>query len=202
MKQNNAWYNSAAWCAAFVLTGWLGVGVAQEIAAGWFKAGSDPKDYDMGSDSSVVLDDKPSGYIRSSKPDAKGFGTYMQMFDASDYLGKRVRFSAMVKTEDVQNWASLWMRVDGENKAIAFDNMQNRSLKGTQTWTRSAVVLDVDAKLAKRIAFGIMLAGKGAMWVNNVKFETVGEDVPVTDMTKNSPPSLPKKPANLDFGPR
>jgi hypothetical protein len=58
----------------------------------------------------------------------------MQSFDAKmmqNYLGKRVRFSAAVKTEDVQSWAGLWMRVDKGSQTVEFDNMQDRPLKGT-----------------------------------------------------------------------
>jgi len=43
-----------------------------------------------------------------------GFGTLMQDFRADHYQGKRVRFSAFVKTEAAQDWAGLWMRVDKE----------------------------------------------------------------------------------------
>jgi hypothetical protein len=35
------------------------------------------------------------------------------------------------------------MRVDRGQKPTAFDNMQNRAIKGTQPWTRHEIVLDV-----------------------------------------------------------
>jgi hypothetical protein len=172
--------------------------IGADETAGWFKAGDHPKDYDMGVDRTAVFGGRPSGSIRSNKPEPQGFGTYMQMFEAGDYRGKRVQFSAFVKTDNVENWSSLWMRVDGEDKrAIAFDNMQKRPIKGTQNWTKYSVVLDVDAK-ASAIAFGVLLAGKGAVWVNDVKFEVVGQDVPVTDMYKDRP-KLPSGPANVGF---
>src|SRR5450631_487339 len=41
-----------------------------------------------------------------------GFGTLMQDFRADHYQGKRVRFSAFVKTEAAQDWAGQWKRVD------------------------------------------------------------------------------------------
>jgi hypothetical protein len=166
-----------------------------DTEGGWFKAGSHPAHYDMGADRTVVLNGKSSGFIKSNRPDPEGFGTYMQMFDASDYRGKRMQFSASVKTENVDNWASLWMRVDGESKPIAFDNMQKRQIKGTQNWTRYSIVLDVDSVKATKIAFGVMLSGKGSVWIDNVRFEPVGENVPVTDMLKETS----KGPRNLSF---
>ena len=46
--------------------------------------------------------------------------------------------------EEVKGWAGLWMRVDGKEKTgIAFDNMANRSIKGTTDWKTYEVVLDV-----------------------------------------------------------
>src|SRR5215471_16702910 len=52
------------------------------------------------------------------------------------------RISAMVRTADAQ-WAGLWMRVDKGPNMVAFDNMQNRSIKGTSGWQEYEVVLDV-----------------------------------------------------------
>jgi hypothetical protein len=185
---SNAWLR---WAALVLIVPAPVIGAE---AVGWHKTGSHPEDYDMGTDQSVAYHGKSSGYIRSNKPDPRPFGTYMQMFEATEYLGKRVRFSAFVKCENVENWASLWMRVDGESKPIAFDNMQNRPIKGTQPWTQYSVVLNVDAAKATRIAFGVLLDGKGAVWIDEVRFETVDESVPVTDMIK----PLPPKP-NLGF---
>jgi hypothetical protein len=194
MTQTKGLRNSGLWCAALVLLVSVPV-IGANDAPGWIKAGDHPNDYDMGIDRSVSLRGKSSGYIKNNKPDPGGFGTYMQMFDAEDFRGKRVQFSAFVRSENVENWAGLWMRVDGENKPIAFDNMQNRAIKGTQTWTRYAVVLDVDSAKARRIAIGVLLAGKGAVWIDDVRFETVGENVPVTEVKA----PVPSGPRNLGF---
>jgi hypothetical protein len=52
-------------------------------------------------------DGRPSAYLKAQNPVVQGFGTLMQNFRADHYLGKRVRFSAFVKTERAQNWAGL-----------------------------------------------------------------------------------------------
>ena len=75
-----------------------------------------------------------------------GFGALSQFIRADDYRGKRVRFSAYVKTHDVSaasSGAGLWMRVDGNGGILAFDNMQNRPIMGTTDWKLVSVVLDV-----------------------------------------------------------
>jgi hypothetical protein len=159
--------------------------------SGWHKAGSHPADYDMGSDA-IAFTGGSSGFIRANKPMPGGFGTYMQTIDAAEYRGKRLRLSAYVKSDSVGSWAGLWMRVDDATKPIAFDNMQDRAIKGTQNWTQHSIVLDVGAN-ATAVAFGILLSGGGAVWIDDVTFETVGQDVPVTDTM------LRTGPQNLDF---
>ena len=161
--------------------------------SGWFKAGKSPEEYDMGTDTKVAYTGTSSGYIRGSKADSKSFGTYMQMFDAGEYRGKRVRLSAYVKSENIENWAGVWMRVDRDQKSTAFDNMQNRAIKGTQPWTRHEIVLDVDAK-ATKIAFGILLSGNGSVWIDDVALDVVSDQVPVTDMHAQT-----TVPRNLNF---
>jgi hypothetical protein len=84
--------------------------------------------------------------------------------------------------------------VDNGTDTVAFDNMQKRAIKGTLGWQRYEVVLDVPAK-ATGIAFGILLAGPGALWLNGTNFEVVGAEVPVT----STYPQMQPGPTNLGF---
>jgi hypothetical protein len=160
----------------------------------WFMAGSHPKDYELGIDTIITYQGKNSGYIKSIAAETEGFGTMMQMFKANDYRQKRLRFSGMVKSEGIEGWAGLWMRVDGPNKGLSFDNMENRPIKGTTDWQKYEVVLDAP-ETSIHIAFGILLEGKGQAWLNDVHFAEVGTDIPVTGSSRE----YPDKPANLDF---
>ena len=165
------------------------------VPKGWLIAGSRPADYESGTDSAAAHNGHPSAYLKSITPEVPGFGTLMQDFRADHYLGKRVRFSAFVRTADAQDWAGLWMRVDKESKQVAFDNMQNRPIKGTTTWQRYDVVLDVPRD-ATGVFFGVLLSGSGTVWLNDAKFEIVDPAVPTTDagMVRGA-----DEPANLDF---
>jgi hypothetical protein len=93
--------------------------------------------------------------------------------------------SAWAKADGVADWAGLWMRVDGPDtrktgKSLSFDNMQNQPIKGTSDWTRYEIVLDVpQATIA--LAFGILLEGKGEVWLDDVQFTVVGPDTPTTN---------------------
>ena len=165
---------------------------------GWFLAGNSPSNYEIQRDTLVTYSGKPSGRLAStSQP--KGFGTMMQCVDAADYRGKRLRLSGFVKAKDVKNWAGLWMRVDGpgtQPKSLAFDNMQNRAIKGTSDFKEYSVVLDV-AKEATAICFGILVDDEGTVWLSGVQLEPVPLTVPVTDTMRNWQGQ--KKPKNLDF---
>lgn len=164
----------------------------------WFMAGSHPQDYEAGIDSNVTYNGKNSGFIKSIVEEAKGFGTLMQMFKADDYRNKRMRFAAVVKSEEIADWAGLWMRIDGpeQGKFLGFDNMQNRPIKGTTAWQNYEVVLDVPQE-SVAIAFGILLRGTGQAWLSDVHFEEVSTDVPVTSLSKGA--QYLDGPGNLDF---
>lgn len=162
---------------------------------GWFLAGSDPKSYEIG----VVKDQERKGnvgYLKSVK-EANGFGTVMQSFIPTDYLGKRVRLTGYIKSKDVKDWAGMWFRIDGEDKnPLGFDNMQKRAIKGSTNWKKYEIVLDAPEN-SKAFAFGVLLAGTGEVWLDDLKFEVVDKSVPLTDITsKNSSPS---KPQNSSF---
>jgi hypothetical protein len=146
---------------------------------GWFVAGSKPAEYESGIDQLATYNGHPSVYLRATKPIVEGFGTLMQDFRADHYLGKRVRFSAWVKTDSAQDWAGLWMRVDKGTQQVAFDNMQNRPIKGTASWQKYDVVLDVPQD-ATGIFFGVLLSGSGTVWLSDTKFEVVGPTVLTT----------------------
>ena len=163
----------------------------------WFMAGSHPKDYEHGIDTNTTYESKNVAYLKSVVDNAAGFGTHMQMFKADDYRNTRMRLSAAVKSEGIEGWAGLWMRIDGpEQRMLGFDNMENRSIKGTTDWHKYEVILDVPQE-SVAIAFGLLLTGKGQAWVSEVQFEEVGADVPTT--SHEAYEDLPEKPGNLDF---
>ena len=164
------------------------------VPEGWILLGDHPANYDASVDSQAVNNGIPSACLKSIKPAPEGFGTLMQNLGATEYLGKRIRLSAFVKSAGVQAWAGLWLRVDKGKNSVAFDNMQNRPIKGTTVWQRYEVVLDVPRD-ATGIAFGILLAQTGAVWLNSAKLEIVDNNTPTTI----APSSLPKAPRNLDF---
>jgi hypothetical protein len=187
---------------AFLLAGGAGSDYADR-PADWYGGGDG---YELSRDDMVKHAGQACGSVKSTGDGAKGFGTLTQGFLADNYQGKRLRMSGFVKTEGVEGWAGLWMRVDGKDKTdLAFDNMSKRSIKGSTDWQRYEVVLDVPAD-AHSIFFGFLVAGKGQGWVDDIAFEAVGKDVMTTDLKLhptdregNPPEGLPEEARNLDF---
>ncbi len=161
---------------------------------GWFKSGASPADYDVSIDQNERFHGKPSCYIKS-RNSPRGFCTLMQIFKADAYLGKRVKLTGNAKSERLEDWAGFWMRVDGpEKKQLSFDNMQDRPIKGTTGWTKYQVVLDVPDD-GFHIAFGLLMGGRGQVWMADLSLEIVSSDVPTTDLVA----VYPDKPINLKF---
>lgn len=186
---------------AIILAGVLltaNAAISAEAPKNWFAAGSHPKDYEMSLDRKINHDGKASAQLKSVAANPSGFGTLMQTFNADSFRGQRVRMSGYVRAEDIDDWAGLWMRIDGaKGEALGFDNMQQRPIKGTSDWTKYEIVLDVPDE-AKEIAFGLLLSSEGKAWMDDLNFETVGKDVPTTG-SGSSRKDKAKGPANLDF---
>ena len=165
------------------------------IPKGWFAGGDAPDRYEMGLDPTVTYENRPCVTIKAG-PDPNEFAALGQSFKADGYRCKRLRFSAAVRSMDLENMAALFMKVSGANgKDLAFDNMRNRKITGTNDWTHHAIVLNV-AEEAENIIFGFFLSLKGQVWMADVRLETVGREVPTTDLTEEMAPYFP---VNLGF---
>lgn len=195
----------------FVLLGLASTAFAQDanpVPPGWALAGSNPAHY-------LVVVDHPdtgaggaSASLASRSGQADGFGTLMQQIEADEYRGKHVRFTARIKTRDVDGRATLWLRVDGPGNVEVLDNMTapKRYLQGDNEWVENSLVLDVpDGAVA--ISYGVGLHGNGKVWLDEVKLESVDQNIPVTttllpfEGTKGLAPAerLLPTPTNLGF---
>ncbi len=189
-----------AWPLALLAALGSGLGfAAADLPQGWFKDGKAPRQYRAGVDAEVSLSGGRSAYLQSWTAVPPIYGTLMQRLDAERWRGKRVRLAGWLRTREVDHddgWAGLWMRVDGpDGRAYAFDNTSEAPVRGTSGWSRVAVVLDIDDS-AEAVAFGFMLVGSGRAWADDLAFEEVGDDVPVTAEGRRR---LPREPINLGF---
>lgn len=130
----------------------------------------------------------------------KGFGTLMQRCKPDNYLGKRIKMTAYVRSEKVSDWAGLWLRVNqaGSQQSLSFDNMQDRAIKGTTDWAKYEIVLDVPIN-ASMLAYGTLLSGEGQVWFDKFSFEIVGDTVKPTGTINGGRSQIQLEPNNLDF---
>ncbi len=130
----------------------------------WLLAGMAPQDFE-------VVNASPGGQTLKNKVAAPAdFGTLMQMGPAGALAGKRVKLSATLQATGVTGWAGLWMRVDGPNGVLAFDNMEDRPISGTAAAKPYEVILDVPAN-AVSVAFGVLLTSAGSVTASGFTFQ-------------------------------
>jgi AraC-like DNA-binding protein len=166
---------------------------------GWIVTGTVTQKYEVGFDNEVFFKGTKSVFLRSMDMEFEvgDYCTVMQQFKAKNYVGKRVRFSAFVKTNGVSGWGGLWMRIDNvTSNVIKIDNMQDRAIKGNVDWNYYSVVLDVPESSAI-INIGMLAYGIGELWMDNISFNVVDRNVPTTDVDISS--ELPDAPVNLTF---
>lgn len=168
----------------------------------WFKAGNKPESYIVGLDNSIYQNGNQSAFLESIDTISNGFGTLMQSCDAKKYSGKKIKMSGFIKSENVKDWSGMWLRIDSTQNPSSkhFDNMMNRPIKGKTDWTIYEIIMDVPEK-SYTLNFGILLAGPGKVWFDNVKFEIIGNSTEKFSESLNVKKStkLNLKPKNLDF---
>ena len=165
----------------------------------WITTGTAPEKYEIGIDHKIFNTGTRSASISSLEetyqPDE--YATIMQQFSAKTFRGKRVRFAAFVKSQDVEGWAGLWMRLDGNfSVTLKLDNMQNRPIQGTTEWNLYSCVLDVPME-TQIINIGILLSGKGQVWMDNASFQEVDNSIATTEFEISK--EYPDEPGNLSF---
>jgi len=75
----------------------------------------------------------------------------------SVYAGEEIVLRGFLKTKNVKNgYAGLWMRLDGKDKTLGFNNMSNRSIKGTNDWHEFSITLNFSEEV-KNINVGACL---------------------------------------------
>ena len=154
-----------------------------QLPNGWKTTGENPTGYDFFADTNTKYQGKASGSIKAKPTAVKGkFGSLAQTVRADNYRGKRIRLSGYLKTENVEDFSSFWVRVDGfELNPLDFDNMLDRPfIKGTNDWIKHELVVDVPQNAAV-ILIGVMLGGStGQIWIDELKLEIVGNEITKT----------------------
>lgn len=167
------------------------------LPEGWFVSHPAPEYYRIGLDPEHPGEALVASVGGADIPEGRT-GVMMQSVEALPHLGRRMRFSAELRCEDIVGTGSIWMRVDPQSgRFLRFDNMLNHgddaALRGTEPWRLVEVILDVPEGAAS-IHFGLLLSGRGRLWARDLRLEPVEDDRQPTAWR----PFLPR-PTNLDF---
>ena len=114
------------------------------------------------------LQGMPSAFLRSTVADTSTFATLRQTVKADTYRGKQLRFSGDVKVEQVEQQAGLYIRTNKQGERLRPENV----MQGTHDWMRYEATIPV-AEDASFIRFGLVLYGKGQIWLANAQLEVI-----------------------------
>lgn len=101
------------------------------------------------------------------------------------YSGKRLRFTAQVKTAGIDTWAGLVVR-DGfvPIYLLQLDPEEVPTTElgapGCPDWCEVSVVADIPAGGWGAATVGLALLGNGQVWARGFKLEVVGPEVPLS----------------------
>ncbi|WP_457583701.1 glyoxalase superfamily protein [Ensifer canadensis] len=122
----------------------------------------------------------------------------LQNISASESVGKRLKLSAYLRTEDADIGTIYMCLSSAQGTSMRFDNLLHRevdgALKGTQDWTLRTIVLDVPQG-AESIHYGFFLKGYGKVWARSFELIAVEADIAPTAVHSQ----YLDRPANLDF---
>ena len=93
-----------------------------------------------------------------------------------DFAGARIELRGFLRLEDVSGFAGLWLRQDGDGPGLAFDNMQQRQLKGTHPWAPYSIVLPLHPE-ANELVFGVLVSGTGTVWADDLQLLIDGKPI-------------------------
>jgi len=137
------------------------------------------KAYPVLLDSTIKQDGKYSLLIEKKEPQAP-YGVIDYPIKQT-FEGKKIELKAYLKTENVASgYAGLWLKIDDKNiKTLAFDNMQDRGIKGTTDWKQYSIKLDYNSEEVRTVHFGGLLVGDGKAWFDH--FEIFIDDKPISN---------------------
>ena len=176
------------------------------LAPGWFQVGFGPHDSIYSLDRKLLQTGVASACIDHRQIPSQGLSRIYQRVPVEKaWRGRHLRMRGWIKTDGADR-AGLWFRTDVGNECTHLDDMKDRPIEGTREWTPYDLVVAIMPE-ATHVAFGALLHGQGAIWLDRLEFEVVSPDVFATAecLAPEQLPFLPRttqtndKACNLDF---
>jgi hypothetical protein len=138
--------------------------------APWLVAGEARSHYQATLDPGVRRHGQASARLASVIDKPLGYGVLIQVVDATDYRGQRVRVTASLKHTDARG--DLWVRVQSYDSPADGPGLAWRrvAFAGAHDWQDHAIVLDVPAA-GDELQIGAGLRGAGTLWLDDVQLE-------------------------------
>ncbi len=167
-----------------------------DVPEGWYLTGRSNYGFTGGIDKTETHQGQPVFFLRNERHEA-GTAALGQFVAAEPYRGKRVRYSAWLRCENVVGSASISLFVSDEREMPiemrGLETLRARgALKATTGWSHRDIVLNVP-DLAHTLQFGFYLYGPGEARFSGLELQIVGDDVPTTL------PQAHETPQNLKF---
>lgn len=146
----------------------------------WNKFGASP-DYDLRIDIFEKRSGNNSVLIEHSAGEKaeNSFGSIRLKIPA-EFDGNEIELRGYLKLKDVAGgYAGMFLRIDGSNGILQFNNMFEQSLQGTKDWTEYSIKLSLP-KNARTIFVGALLTGTGKLWVDDFQVFFDGKDIKET----------------------
>jgi hypothetical protein len=142
----------------------------------WFLSGGGRDVYTLAQDPEVPFEGEPSTALYADEPTNDAYGTAMIVFDATPYLGKRLRLSAPIRTEGVTERGDFWVRAQGATSPPDGRGLGSGHARLEPTSGFVPYVLELRvASDAVRIEIGAGIAGPGRLWAGPATWEVVDE---------------------------
>ena len=93
-----------------------------------------------------------------------------------DFEGEWLELRGFLRTDGVNQFAGLWLRLDGRSGSLEFDNMQDQGLSGTTDWTEYSIRLPLNPK-AQVLFLGVLVVGEGTVWADDLQLVVDGKPV-------------------------
>jgi hypothetical protein len=123
------------------------------------EAGPDPLDYSASAEGQCAV-------LSSAAAEPGGSAFLGQAVFADDFRGAAVAFSGEFRSEDAAGRAGLCLEILRPGWRVSRDRREDHAVTGSREWSRQEITVPVpeDADL---IRFGIVLAGRGRVWLRN-----------------------------------
>ena len=113
------------------------------------------------------------------------------------FNSNNITLKGSIKTDKISDgFAALWLRLDGKDGVLQFDNMEHYALKNTNDWRDFSISLPYDKERTNEIRLGGLLVGNGKAWFHNLN---IFLDSITIQNAKTYTPIIKKADADVEF---